>query len=187
MILYILLFICIRYAYIYYKTEKYLKHFLVNHHDSLGRHGPVCPFMPIAYKNNTLRIYYYPFIFDKHSIENIVKRNFLTIKPRSIYKACVLVFPDASTNNIIYVQEKLKDMIVSEGFMIGEFYPNHSQSGLHNKDFFPLDTYVPMIALRSMVRGDKLFLDSDKYTSSSRKTFMDYYYKYFSNPNKIFK
>jgi hypothetical protein len=42
--------------------------------------------------------------------------------------------------------------------MIGEFHCLNLTPGLHNKDFFPLRSPVPLLALRAMVESDLLFL-----------------------------
>jgi hypothetical protein len=68
--------------------------------------------------------------------------------------------------------------------MIGEFYKNNLQTGLHNNNFFPLQTVVGCIALRKMVVGDKIFLNSEKYEETIRKEYMKYYNQFF-NPAKL--
>ena len=82
-----------------------------------------------------------------------------------------MIFPDTKITKILKLQEKLKKYIVSEGYMIGEFYESNLQAGLHNKEFFPLQTIVGCIALRKMVVGNKIFLDSEKYDETTRKEY----------------
>ena len=87
------------------------------------------------------------FINDKGELEDFnfeeeeSKENYLPLSPevkeyidnygsRSLYKAIVLVFPDAAESTIISVQNRLKIECVSRGLMIGEFFKNNQQSGL---------------------------------------------------------
>jgi len=56
-------------------------------------------------------------------------------------------------------QELLKTEFVRGGLMVGEFHPGPpSAPGLWNKDFRPLRSPVPLLAIRHMVPSDRPFL-----------------------------
>ncbi len=164
--------------------KTYLYDFLPNPHKNLGRKGDVCPFMKKALKLNSVEVKYYPLIFFEKTLENIILNNFENIRNKNIYNSIIMIFPDTQTTKILKLQEKLKKYIVSEGYMIGEFYKNNLQTGLHNNNFFPLQTIVCCIALRKMVVGDKIFLNSEKYEETIRKEYIKYYNQFFE-PTKL--
>lgn len=150
---------------------EWVKTFLAKPHPELGRSGAVCPFVPRALKLNTIRL---AVIRTKNlkpdQIEEIVKHYrevFLELEPKQadlvFYKAIMLVFPDVSEAEafelIDSVQQKLKPLFVESGLMLGEFHPRNQAPGLHNPDFRPLRSPVPMLAIRFMAESDLPFLD----------------------------
>ncbi len=148
-----LILFAFRYFYISYKMKTYLYDFLPNPHKNLGRKGDVCPFMKKAIKLNSLEVKYYPLIFFEKTLENIILNNFEKIRNKNIYNSIIMIFPDTQTAKILKIQKKLKKYIVSEGYLIGEFYQNNLQTGLHNNNFFPLQTIVGCIALIFIPQG----------------------------------
>jgi hypothetical protein len=83
------------------------------------------------------------------------------------FKAIILIFPDiknSQAHNIIdEVQVRVKEMFVEKGLMCGEFHATNNASGLRNKNFFPLRTPYPCLAIRHMVPGDIAFMDLENY------------------------
>jgi hypothetical protein len=59
------------------------------------------------------------------------------------------------------VQQELKPDFVHEGLMVGQFYPGCREPGLWNRDFRPLESPIPLIAIRYMVSNDFPFLSSN--------------------------
>lgn len=53
---------------------------------------------------------------------------------------------------------KLKPSFVQAGLMLGEFHPFNRTPGLRNKDFRPLRSPVPPLAIRHMAESDVDFL-----------------------------
>nr|WP_206756504.1 hypothetical protein [Pseudanabaena sp. FACHB-2040] len=103
-------------------------------------------------------------------IEAIVQqyRNvFLELQPNrgemAVYKAIMLIFPDLEKEEeaslIDEIQQRLKPFFVEEGLMIGEFHEWNQTPGLHNAQFRPLQSPLPMLAIRFMVESDLPFLD----------------------------
>ncbi len=56
------------------------------------------------------------------------------------------------------VQQKLKPLFVESGLMIGEFHKRNESPGLHNPNFRPLRSPIPLLAIRFMVEADLPFL-----------------------------
>ena len=44
------------------------------------------------------------------------------------------------------------------GLMIGQFYPGCDEAGIRNPDFRPLQSPIPLLAIRHMVNSDFPFL-----------------------------
>ncbi|MBC1238277.1 DUF6875 domain-containing protein [Nostoc sp. 2RC] len=151
---------------------EWVKTFLGKPHPLLGRPGAVCPFVPHSIRTNSIRLAVirskdlYP-----EQIENLVKRYrdiFLEMDAKEqesrISKAFLLIFPDIDIEDapkiIDSIQQKLKPLFVESGLMIGEFHKRNESPGLHNPDFRPLRSPVPLLAIRFMVEADLPFLQS---------------------------
>lgn len=153
------------------QTVEWVNNFLAKPHRQLGRSGPVCPFLPKALHLDMIR---FAVIrtqgMGAAQIEQIVRQyrdQFLELEPKTgelaFYKAFMLIFPDVSNEQapelIDEVQRKLKPFFVEEGLMIGEFHQNNQTPGLHNPDFRPLQSPIPMLAIRFMAETDLPFLE----------------------------
>jgi hypothetical protein len=154
------------------ETTQWLKTFLARPHPDLGRPGPVCPFAPKAIKLDYIRLR----VIRSHNLVqqqvlNIVLpylNTFLELEPReqedSLNKAILLLFPDISHEDaprlIDSVQKQLKPLFVESGLMLGEFHKRNQTPGLHNPNFRPLRSPIPMLAIRFMVESDLPFIQS---------------------------
>ncbi|MEH2022752.1 DUF6875 domain-containing protein [Nostoc sp.] len=151
---------------------QWVKSFLVRPHPDLGRPGVVCPFVPHALKSNNIWL---AVIRTQNlcleQIEAIVRpyRNvFLEREPGDkelpISKAFVLIFPDVhieeASKVIDGVQKKLKPLFVESGLMLGEFHNRTESPGLHNPNFRPLRSPIPLLVIRPMTEVDLTFLMS---------------------------
>jgi hypothetical protein len=155
-----------------YKTQilDWVKNFLAKPHPDLGRSGIVCPFVPRTLQLNTVQtIVIHTQGLEEQQIEDVVKdyrNHFLVMEPQrgelAIYKAIMLIFPDISepedTALIDRIQQRLKIYFVEEGLMIGEFHQYNDSPGLHNPNFKPLRSPIPMLAIRFMTESDLPFL-----------------------------
>jgi hypothetical protein len=154
------------------ETSQWLKTFLARPHPDLGRPGTVCPFVPKAINLDYIRLR----VIRSHNlvqqqVVNIVLpylNTFLELEPTepedSLHKAILLVFPDISHEDaprlIDSVQKQLKPLFVESGLMLGEFHKRNQTPGLHNPNFRPLRSPIPMLAIRFMVESDLSFLES---------------------------
>jgi hypothetical protein len=85
-----------------------------------------------------------------------------TTGPVSTLKAILILFPDVThakaSVDMEALQKRLKPDFVKKGLMIGQFYEGCAESGLWNDSFQPLQSPIPLLAIRNMVPSDFLFL-----------------------------
>jgi len=177
------------------EVMEWVKSFLARHHPDLGRPGPVCPYVPHAFKSNSIEM---AVVRTKNcelkQIEEMV-RNYRDIfletaikqKEATTTKAFLLIFPDVhiedTTQIIDSIQQKLKPLFVESGLMIGEFHKRTQSPGLHNPNFRPLRSPVPLLAIRFMGEFDLPFLQSPD-DPHLRIRYLEAYLKYFSEQIK---
>lgn len=171
------------------ETMEWVNQFLAKPHPDLGRTGPVCPFLPRALQQNTIRLAVIRSKdMDASQIEDLVMRyrdSFLEMEPQqgnlAFYKSLMLVFPDVSDEEAFTVvdgiQQRLKPFFVKEGLMIGEFHKGNQSPGLHNPDFRPLRSPIPMLAIRFMAESDLPFLDRITDQPEVRIQYLEAYLK----------
>ncbi|MFN6567374.1 DUF6875 domain-containing protein [Dendronalium sp. ChiSLP03b] len=172
---------------------EWVKSFLGRHHPDLGRTGPVCPYVNHALKTNSIRTAVIRANnLDLQQLEEIVRsyrKIFLKIDAENeellINKAFLLIFPDIHKNEtfelIDAVQRKLKPLFVESGLMIGEFHKHTQSSGLHNPNFRPLRSPIPLLAIRFMVESDLPFLQSQDDEPYLRIRYLEAYLKHFAH------
>jgi Domain of unknown function (DUF6875) len=134
----------------------------------LGREGPVCPFTQPSLTQN---LFWMTMIrgpeIDQLEVGRAVHhyRNlFLALEPKtgpaSMLKTILILFPDVThTNASVHIealQKKLKPEFVKN--MIGQFYEGCPEGGLWNNNFRPLQSPLPLLAIRNMVPSDFPFL-----------------------------
>ncbi|MFN6483015.1 MULTISPECIES: DUF6875 domain-containing protein [unclassified Nostoc] len=171
---------------------EWVKNFLGRPHPNLGRPGAVCPFVPLSLKSNSIRMAVirtkdlYP-----EELEELVGRYrdiFLEIDVKkqelAINKAFLLIFPDIHIEDaskvIDSIQQKLKPLFVESGLMIGEFHKRNESPGLHNPNFRPLRSPIPLLAIRFMVEADLPFLVSPT-DPTLRIRYLEAYLKHFGH------
>ena len=164
----------------------WVRSFLCANHNHLGREGNVCPYTAPALKKHTL---WFTAITDETlskedvlAIVELYRQWFLELEPiqdnSNIFKSIIIAFPNIDAEQapeyIDEVQAALKYNFVREGLMIGQFHQSCPEPGLHNSDFRPLQSPVPLLAIRNMVRTDIPFLAHDEVLMQSyRKIFMN--------------
>jgi hypothetical protein len=167
---------------------EWIREFLARPHPELGRHGSVCPFVPVALGFDTIWMAEVPGTTPSFEhISSIITeyRNvFLETEPKSgpdaINKAFLVVFPSLARNGdgaavVDKVQASLKRYFVDMGLMLGEFHSGNETPGLRNSDFRPLRSPIPMLAIRHMVESDLPFLTRKYYSPQVRSSFLRSY------------
>lgn len=178
------------------KIQDWIKEFLGNPHPELGRPGIVCPFVPRALRLNTIKSFViHTEGMEEAQIADLVKSyrtQFLAMEPQqgdlAIYKAILLILPDISGSEqtvlVDRVQQQLKPFFVEEGLMIGEFHEHNESPGLHNPDFRPLRSPIPMLAIRFMTEPDLPFLSRASDDPQVRMRYLNAYLQQMSAINK---
>ena len=187
-----------------YLTEIYnwTKEFLAAPHPELGRSGAVCPFVPKALSLNAIR--FTVVRTQGLSLQQIEEQVscyrdlFLSYSDKadklSVFNAMMLIFPDVSADAadgvIDIIQEKLKPFFIEVGLMIGEFHPFNQTPGLHNPDFRPLRSPIPMLAIRYLHESDLPFLNRPSDSPQRRIQYLEAYLKQAetwvdNNPNQL--
>lgn len=150
------------------KTFDWAINFLNSTHPNLGRVGKVCPFFSKSLQKNLL----WMTAFTGTSPEEVataamvVKNSFSGLSPvntqDSIFKCAMLVLP-----GLIHMRNSkeafhLVQRNISEGIMIGEFYPSCNVGGIRNEEFRPFQSPFPMLVYRFMVATDFYFMLENK-------------------------
>ncbi|EKQ66584.1 hypothetical protein OsccyDRAFT_5071 [Leptolyngbyaceae cyanobacterium JSC-12] len=147
------------------KVSHWVRNFLANSHPQLGRRGSVCPFIPRALQLDLIRMTVIRAReLEPQHIEVIVKRYrdiFLKLEPNdenAVSKALLLIFPDIITERdfrlLNGLHKALKPYFIESGLMLGVFHPVANKPGLHNPNFYPFLSPVPLLAIRFMVPPD---------------------------------
>lgn len=152
-------------------VSKWLFSFVGVPNTNLGRAGDVCPFVRPSLTKH-FGIYFAPWTSQKPEFTSTL--NFLRIlaakfsslqpisSPERNFKALIAVFPDAKDESVSTLVQALqiflKPEIVGHGMMIGQFYFDCAEPGLHNLDFRPLQSPYPLLVLRYMQLTDLPFL-----------------------------
>jgi hypothetical protein len=144
--------------------------YLCRPHAALGREGPVCPYTEISMERSLFWLTVYPGASPAVGEASVVLTRYgewfrrlpPTAGKEAEYKAILILFPDlprASAGDVIdELQGALKPGFNAERLMIGQFYDGCEEPALWNRDFRPLGSPVPLLAIRNMVRTDAPFL-----------------------------
>jgi hypothetical protein len=165
----------------------WIKNYLARPHAELGRQGTVCPFAQPALDHDTIRLAVVRLSADnrrKQVLDAVAYhlKAFVSTKGPSdqqMLHATLILFPDVSPEEapdlIDRIKEELKSSFVQQGLMLGEFHQRNDSPGLHNPDFKPLRSPIPMLAIRRMVSTDFMFLNRSDYDAATRLRYLDAY------------
>jgi hypothetical protein len=172
------------------RLRSWVTEYLCKPHQHLGRKGSVCPFVPRAIRRQTLRfavVRLSPSDRARHIEEAVLRYKdvffglFDGAGEDRIYFSLLMVFPDVwpeeTASLIDRTQKRLKPYFVRQGLMLGEFHSRNEAPGLHNPEFRPQQSPVPMLVIRHMVPGDIVFLNKDIDPASDRVEFLSAYLK----------
>ena len=172
-------------------TLSWIRDFVAKPHPGLGRHGSVCPFLPRALRDDSVMFRTISGTdMGETKLDAIIKQHaelFLKTEPTKgnarLNKTIVLVFsglPDEDAGVIIEsAHRRLKPYFVEQGLMLGEFHKNHQGQGVHNKNFRPLQSPLPLLVIRYMVPSDLAFLDRETDPLDMRQRFVQAYRRLF--------
>jgi Domain of unknown function (DUF6875) len=145
--------------------------YLSRPHPDLGRPGPVCPYVPRSLRSSHFWVTaHHGAQPEPAELVQTVRRYrdwFIRLEPDdgqgAQLKTILVLFPHIATADaprlVDPAQQLLKTEFTRAGLMVGEFHPAPPQApGLWNKDFRPLRSPVPLLAIRHMVPSDLPFL-----------------------------
>ncbi len=171
----------------------WIRNFIAKPNPNVGRQGAVCPFMARALNSGSIFFKSVNVeLISVDSMDELIKEHaqiFLNTEPTQgkarLNKAIVILFPDvaeAAAKEIIEeTQSRLKPFFVERGLMLGEFHQNHEGEGIHNKDFRPLQSPVPLLIIRHLIPSDLIFLNRKSDSAPRRAHFIKSYLRMFQN------
>jgi hypothetical protein len=154
-----------------YKTIiDWTRAYLCRPHADLGREGPVCPFtLPSLNQQHYWLTSHLGSKLDHDRLADVIERLrewFFDLEPKmgpqAILKTIILIFPELShedaRSEIEIIHKRIKPDFVRRGVMLGQFYQGCPETGLWNDSFYPLESPLPLLVIRSMVPSDFPFL-----------------------------
>ncbi|MEU6671566.1 DUF6875 domain-containing protein [Streptomyces sp. NPDC046727] len=163
--------------------------FIMQPHPDLGRKGAVCPFMDRAMKHG--RVLVNPVRIGAESdvprLRAATREWLGRIRNASHggeeYESVVFVpfggDEDFLRETVTRVQAELRFEALEQGVMVGEFYPGHEASAIHNGEFRPLRSPRPILGIRSMVETDIYFLRLDTGSELDRRRCLAVWHRFF--------
>jgi Domain of unknown function (DUF6875) len=153
------------------------KTFVAKPHRDLGRAGPVCPFVPVAWEHKTLWLAAErsagQSATDVIQLIDGYKRLLLAAQPvdgaDANNKSIVVVFTDlpaAQAKDFFsgVLQQIGVPSYVDDGLVMGPFYEGNDGTALYNANFRPFTSPVPFLLMRRAVISDwKFFLNNEDW------------------------
>jgi len=171
----------------------WIESFLTHPSTELGREGDVCPYMRRAMRKNYVAMRAFDMGLGDVALAELVRNLREDMLDRAArleqtsernYVAAIIVPFGAADELMVQVlgriQPSLKPEFVERGLMLGEFWPGHQDSGLHNEDFRPLASPLPMLAMRHMVLSDLGFLTKARVSPQTQAEFLSCYRRTFT-------
>ena len=171
----------------FHQAARWISEYLAQPHAKLGRSGTVCPFAQSALALDSLRIAVIRLqaADKKAQITEAIQHHLQAFISRAvpenerILQATLMLFPDVSLEEapelIDQTKEELKPGFIERGLMLGEFHARNESPGLHNPEFRPLRSPIPMLAIRHMVATDLVFLNRSEYDAGTRLRYLEAY------------
>ena len=155
----------------------WIKTFVAKPNRDLGRVGPVCPFVPVAWEHKTLWLAAERSAGRKAPdiIQLIESYKRLLLAAQPVYgddannKSIVVVFTDLPAaqakdffNGVL--QQIGVPSYADDGLVMGPFYEGNDGTALYNPSFRPFRSPVPLLLMRRAVISDwKFFLNNEEW------------------------
>jgi hypothetical protein len=153
------------------------KSFVARPNRDLGRAGPVCPFVPVAWEHKTL--WFAAELSAGRSAPDVIqlidgyKRLLLAAQPvdgdDASNKSIVVVFTDLPAGQAKdffggVLQQIGVPSYVDDGLVMGPFYEGNDGAAIYNPNFRPFTSPVPFLLMRRAVISDwKFFLNNEDW------------------------
>jgi hypothetical protein len=157
---------------------QWCRSYILQEHPELGRAGPVCPWCPASVARGHFYLTHANVRFGDEAtvVADLynTRDQYLQMSPDSgpdqLLKTVLYVISftdkepvaDELRNWMVRLHRRAKPGFLSKGLMLGEFFPNHSATGLRSDAFNPLRSPIPLFVIRSMVPLDITFLSDHK-------------------------
>ena len=146
----------------------WLSTYPIQPHPELGRDGVVCPYMVKAIRRRYVTMTEFDasegdqaFMALARKLRDGVLERAGELGSDRLYLVGMAVpygLPDAELKAMVArVHAALKPEFVARGLMIGDFWPEHETIGLHNDDFRPFTSPIPLLGMRHITPADLPF------------------------------
>lgn len=158
-------------------VAEWIKTLVLEPNDEIGRHGPVCPFMPTSVERR--RMWLAPENIADGAAAHVIhvmdsyKRRLLDLGSRNDgdtnYDVVTVVFTDLPAERAPSLfDEVLGEIAVpsyaEDGIVFGPFYNGNQATAIYNNDFRPFQSPVPFIFVRHGVVSDwKFFVEMEDW------------------------
>lgn len=178
------------------QAKDWVRTYLAQPHEMLGRSGTVCPFAQSALLRDSIDLAVVRFSAnDKRAqivnainchLQAFLAKNANATDSERSFQATLVMFPDVALDEaadlIDRTKEEMKADFIRQGLMLGEFHARNESGGLHNPEFKPLRSPLPMLAIRHMVPTDLVFLNRPEYNIKTRIQYLEAYLAVLSIP-----
>lgn len=146
----------------------WLSTYPIHPHPELGRDGVVCPYMVKAIRRRYVTMTGFDasegdqaFMALARKLRDGVLERAEELGSDRLYLVGMAVpygLPDVELKAMVArVHAALKPEFVELGLMIGDFWPEHETIGLHNDDFRPFTSPIPLLGMRHITPADLPF------------------------------
>jgi hypothetical protein len=155
----------------------WIRTFVAQPNEDLGRDGPVCPFIGQGLENKTVWLALEQVgarsVLDLVDVINGYRSALLNAQPNdgdgATYKAIVVLFTDLSPDRAKDILEDVLQRVAvssyeEDGLALGTSYKGNEVPAIHNPNFKPFTSPVPFLLMRSAVISDwEFFLDDEDW------------------------
>ncbi len=153
----------------FYAMTSWLAGYISRSHPELGRRGAVCPFVKPSLEAGAIgfQIVDWRGCRDSAGLQAAVldavahfrRTSSRAAKPgRHALIVAFVNMPEQQWSLIDDVHRRVKDAVVVQGLMIGQFHPRCPAPAVHNSQFLVNRSPIPLFAIRHMALHDILFL-----------------------------
>ncbi|MBG0833227.1 hypothetical protein HS041_36605 [Planomonospora sp. ID67723] len=153
---------------------QWLRSYVSEPHRELGRSGPVCPFVPLSLKTGALTFVVHEEIdgSDPQAMSDLLRAymaDFAATAPESsteLRRRSLMIVvpnvPDERLHVLDLVHGEIKDEMVRNSLMLGQFHLRCPDTAVRNPEFRVSIAPLPCFAIRHMAPHDILFLHDEK-------------------------
>lgn len=173
-------------------ARRWLHEYAPHPHPDLGRDGVVCPYMVRALRRDYVTMTSYDatqgddgLVTLAHQLLADNLRRAPALGPDRTYLVSMIVpfgLPEDDLRSMVArVHGRVKPEFLHNGYMAGDFWPEHETIGLHNDEFRPFTSPVPILGMRPMVPADLRFFVKHEPTAASRRECLEIYGSVFAD------